>query len=173
MQGWKLHDARILQAEGNIERLSTDMATVKCDIAKMKLSEVRAGKHPENRDNQIVESSTPQNINQAPLEVVIEEQGGSGVKDVSSFRKLDMPLFSSEEPLGWIFRVERYFKVNKVPDFDKLDATVLCFEGRALNWFNWKEVRSVVKDWPSLKRDLILLFHPSPYGNAYEMLMAL
>ena len=93
--------------------------------------------------------------------------------DVSSFWKLDMPLFSGEDPIGWIFRAERYFKVNRVTEKEKLDAAVLCFENRALNWFQWREVRAPIKKWEELKQDLVNRFQPSQSGTAYEMLMAL
>lgn len=50
---------------------------------------------------------------------------------------------------------------------------MLCFESRALNWFQWREVKSPISSWKELKQDLILRFHPSQKGSAYEMLMAL
>lgn len=95
------------------------------------------------------------------------------IGDHSIYRKLEIPLFSGDDPLGWIFRVERYFKVNKVAEEEKLDAAVLCFERQALNWVQWKEVRALMDSWEALKRDLVLRFHPSQCGSSYEMIMAL
>ncbi|PON99346.1 hypothetical protein TorRG33x02_048890, partial [Trema orientale] len=37
-------------------------------------------------------------------------------------RRLEMPLFNGENPLGWVFRAERYFAVNAMTDAEKLEA---------------------------------------------------
>lgn len=51
--------------------------------------------------------------------------------------KLDMPIFNGEisnDPDGWIRRVERYFPINRLPEKEKVEAAELCFEGESLNW---------------------------------------
>lgn len=66
-----------------------------------------------------------------------DEGGGEGGGHVENgkHRKLEMPVFEGEDPLGWIFRVERYFLVNGVPEVEKLDAAMVSLEGKALSWF--------------------------------------
>lgn len=59
----------------------------------------------------------------------------------SSVRRLDMPLFDGTKPDRWIFRVERYFGVNKMTEEEKMDAAVVCLDGEALVWFKWEEKR--------------------------------
>lgn len=56
-------------------------------------------------------------------------------------RKLKIPIFKREvgdDPFGWFHRVERYFVVNQLTKKDKLDVTVLCLEGEALEWHRWE-----------------------------------
>ena len=98
---------------------------------------------------------------------------GVGNSEFSQLRKLEMPIFSGGDPLGWVFRMERYFKVNKIEEVERLDATILGLENRALNWFQWREARAPIHSWEELKQELLARFHPSQHGNSYVMLMAL
>ena len=93
--------------------------------------------------------------------------------DNSHLRKIDLPIFDGDDPPGWIFRIERYFKVNHVEEEERLDTVVLSLEGRALNWFQWREIRAPIRVWEEFKREMLNRFHPSQNGSAYEMLMAL
>ncbi|CAN4106303.1 unnamed protein product [Withania somnifera] len=59
------------------------------------------------------------------LEGWFQEMGGSnikltGEKDGKKFRKLQLPVFEGEDPLGWIFKVERYFTVNEISEAERL-----------------------------------------------------
>jgi len=44
--------------------------------------------------------------------------------------------------------VERYFEVNRIPAVKRVDTTVVCLEGRALNLFQWWEPRVLMMIWP-------------------------
>ncbi|GJT64391.1 hypothetical protein Tco_1015871 [Tanacetum coccineum] len=48
-------------------------------------------------------------------------------------RKLKMPLFDGEDAYGWIYRVERYFEIQGIPQPEQLRAAVLCMEGEDLS----------------------------------------
>ncbi|PKU74218.1 hypothetical protein MA16_Dca021622 [Dendrobium catenatum] len=50
-------------------------------------------------------------------------------------RKLKMPVFEGEDAQHWVYRVERYFSINGFTEGEKLMATGLCLEGKALAWF--------------------------------------
>ncbi|KAK4280771.1 hypothetical protein QN277_012349 [Acacia crassicarpa] len=93
--------------------------------------------------------------------------------DTNRHRKLELPLFDGEDPLGWIFRVERYFAVCGVSHQDKMDTAVVGLEGKAVTWFQWLEARTPVKSWPELKTEIIERFHCKQAGDEYEQLMAL
>lgn len=80
--------------------------------------------------------------------MVIDE--GTSAPCGSNNRKVplfDMRLCKLEEPIlkgeveenvdWWLHRVERYFVVNRLIERDKLDATMLCLEGEALDWYQW------------------------------------
>lgn len=54
--------------------------------------------------------------------------------DPTRFRKLEIYMFSGEQPIGWLLRLERYFFLyNVIEDEEKLEAVNVCLEGKALN----------------------------------------
>lgn len=53
------------------------------------------------------------------------------------WRKLEIPIFSGDDAYGWTHRLERYFELRSVPEEEKLRATLVAMEGRALSWYHW------------------------------------
>lgn len=45
-------------------------------------------------------------------------------------KKLELPVFHSDDPHGWIFRAERYFSTNDIDEREKVVAALVCMEGR-------------------------------------------
>ena len=54
-------------------------------------------------------------------------------KDRKKYRKLQLLVFKGEDPLVWIFRVERYFTVNEISEAEILKSTTVCLEGKVFN----------------------------------------
>lgn len=98
---------------------------------------------------------------------------GEEVNDGNKHRKLELPLFEGEDPLGWIFRVERYFSINGVGEDEKLDAAVVSLEGKVLSWFQWMEARNPIRTWKDFKVEVTERFYCKQMGDEYEQLMAL
>ncbi|WVZ15409.1 hypothetical protein V8G54_012975 [Vigna mungo] len=72
-------------------------------------------------------------------------------------KRVEVPFFSGDDPHGWVYRVERYFEVNRVLEAEK---------GKALNWYQWWESRMVVAA-------LMGRFQVASSENPYEVLMGL
>lgn len=64
-----------------------------------------------------------------------------GWRGESLLRRLDMPVFNGTEPDGQIFRVERYFGINRMSKEERMEAAVVCMDGEALVWLKWEENR--------------------------------
>lgn len=114
-------------------------------------------------ENVVVESREKPNVEQR----VVEEY------EPTKHRKLELPIFSREDPMGWIFRVERYFSLNKIPEGEKMEAVTVCLEGKALHWFQWREMRKPWDGWENFKTELLKRYRSSQARNGYEVLMAL
>ncbi|GJT27690.1 hypothetical protein Tco_0907965 [Tanacetum coccineum] len=76
-------------------------------------------------------------------------------------RKLKMPAFEGEDAYGWIYRVERYFEIQGLPQQEQLRVAVLCMEGEALSWYRWSEGRTPFHSWDGFKRRLLIRFQQS------------
>lgn len=92
-------------------------------------------------------------------------------KEASNLRRLELPIFSGEDLIRWVFRVERYFVVNNISEQEKLAAVAVCLEGKALN--QWLEVRKSIRDWDAFKRKLLDRFQGSQIRDTYEWIMTL
>lgn len=84
-----------------------------------------------------------------------EESGGENSHREDRYRRderakrVEVPYFMGEDPYGWVYRVERYFEINRIPDEEKVDTAVVCLEGKALNWYQWWESRMMMAvTWP-------------------------
>ena len=77
----------------------------------------------------------PRNRGSGPENETKKRQKEFPRRDGQRYRKLDMPPFNVEDPLGWTFRMERYFYANRLSEAEKLDLAVVGLEGRVVNWF--------------------------------------
>ncbi|GJY50779.1 ankyrin repeat-containing protein [Tanacetum coccineum] len=87
-------------------------------------------------------------------------------------RKLKMPVFEGEDAYGWIYRVERYFEIQGLPQHEQLRETTLCMDGEALSWNRWSEGQTPFHSWDGFKRRLLIRFQQSQEGNLYEQFLA-
>lgn len=94
-------------------------------------------------------------------------------RELNNLLKVELPVFSGEDVIGWLFRVERYFTANRTPEEEKVSAVVVCLEGKAINWFQWLDARKSIITWKEFKRALLHRFHYSQVGDSYEMVMGL
>lgn len=106
------------------------------------------------------------------LEEEEEEVGwnpnGAAVLGNWRFKKLDLPLFSGENPDGWIMRAERYFKFHRLTEDEKVEAAVVALEGEALLWFQWEDSRRTITRWEELKGMVLRQFRPKSAGTLHE-----
>ncbi|GJY45837.1 putative mitochondrial protein [Tanacetum coccineum] len=84
------------------------------------------------------------------------------------FKKLKMPIFDGEDAYGWIYRMERFFKIQGVEALEQLQVAELCLEGEALSWCCWSEGRSPFRSWEGLKRRLLNRFQQTQQGSLFE-----
>ncbi|GJT16280.1 ankyrin repeat-containing protein [Tanacetum coccineum] len=89
------------------------------------------------------------------------------------FKKLKMPIFDGEDAYGWIYRMERFFKIQGVEALEQLQVAELCLEGEALSWYCWSEGRSPFRSWEGLKRRLLNRFQQTQQGNLFEQFLTI
>ncbi|WVZ23326.1 hypothetical protein V8G54_001870 [Vigna mungo] len=79
-------------------------------------------------------------------------------------RKLEILIFAGDDAYGWINRVERYFKVNDIDDYEKMGAVLVALEDRALNWYHC---------WVQFKEAVIRRFQPELVQNPFGPLLSI
>ncbi|XP_072059552.1 uncharacterized protein [Arachis hypogaea] len=105
-----------------------------------------------------------------------ERVEGNGAGDEAQrrfepIRKLDLPVFSGEDPNGWLVRMERYFRVIGVVLAQRLDFATMALEGEALTWFEWWEEYTPFQTWRRFKEDLLKRFQPGAALNPMAPLL--
>lgn len=78
--------------------------------------------------------------------------------DWGRVRKLEMPVFSGENPDSWLYRAKRYFEVNGLTENEKLSTVGVSLDGEALSWLQWPEARKPFQNWDQFQGQLLLRF---------------
>ncbi|MCI64544.1 1-phosphatidylinositol-3-phosphate 5-kinase-like protein, partial [Trifolium medium] len=73
--------------------------------------------------------------------------GGNRLGYAGGRKRLEIPIFKGDDAYGWFVRVECYFRLNEVCMQDKVDMVVLAMEEKALNWFQWWEEQTPLRNW--------------------------
>ncbi|XP_062073720.1 uncharacterized protein LOC133777970 isoform X1 [Humulus lupulus] len=110
---------------------------------------------------------SPRTTTSSPF-AATESQGGWDFRPP----RMELPLFSGENPDGWVFRVERYFLLNRLLEAHMLEAAIIGLEGDALTWFQWEHQRCPITSWSALKHLLLLRFREVPVGSTTEELLS-
>ncbi|RVX15939.1 Pentatricopeptide repeat-containing protein [Vitis vinifera] len=87
-------------------------------------------------------------------------------------RRVVMPVFTGENPDGWIFWADRYFATYGLTKEEKLVAAAMSLDGDALSWYQWTDSREAFGSWDNLKRRLLLRFRPTQEGSLCEQFLA-
>ncbi|KAK1581592.1 hypothetical protein Q3G72_007202 [Acer saccharum] len=86
-------------------------------------------------------------------------------------KKLELSLFHREDAFGWLFRAERYFEINRIPEIDRVIAASICLEGRALSWFQWMETQARFASWREFRLTLLQRFGGGLIGDPTKKLL--
>ncbi|CAH9107328.1 unnamed protein product [Cuscuta epithymum] len=88
-------------------------------------------------------------------------------------RKIELPLFNGEDAAGWLVRMNRYFRLNRTEEEDKIDVAVVAMEDQALSWFQWWEGQALQQNWNTFTQALTKRFQPDlvqdPLGPLFSL----
>ncbi|CAA7031637.1 unnamed protein product [Microthlaspi erraticum] len=70
-------------------------------------------------------------------------------------KRIELPAFAGTDPYLWISQAERFFRLGKYNDEDRLDLLSITLQGPALHWFNREMQREPFSDWCQFKRRMI------------------
>ena len=84
-----------------------------------------------------------------------------------------MPIFEGEDPMGWLTKIERYFRLQAVREEDKLEVVMVAMDGEALGWLQWWESWNLNHSWEGFKIAISQRFQASNLGNPFQALLVL
>jgi len=87
--------------------------------------------------------------------------------------KLDVPRFDGTDPLGWIFKINQFFRYHGTLEHDHLTIASFYMEGRALAWFQWMTNNGQFTSWSVFLQALQTRFLPSQYEDPTRALFKL
>ncbi|KAK9033095.1 hypothetical protein V6N11_018133 [Hibiscus sabdariffa] len=135
--------------DGKIEGLEKTMEDVQGDIVQMKdfLGQLQTWMEKKDEiDTEILRQVKGKStiLSYPPIgnEVMAEnsdEQGFASRLEAIQRReeirpqKLELPIFSGDNPYGWLNRAERYFHFNGIANEDKLEDATVCLDSKAFN----------------------------------------
>lgn len=65
------------------------------------------------------------------------ESGAAPRWDIRPYQ-IELLLFESDNPNGWILKGERYFELHCMLNVEKLETAILGLESEELVWFGWE-----------------------------------
>ncbi|MCI32608.1 retrotransposon gag protein, partial [Trifolium medium] len=90
-----------------------------------------------------------------------------------SVKKVELPMFEGEDPVGWISRAEVYFRVQDTRPEIKVNLAQLCMEGPTIHFFNSLINENEDLNWEQLKHALLERYGGHGEGDVYEQLTEL
>lgn len=87
--------------------------------------------------------------------------------------KLEVPLFTGEHVLSWLFQIEHFFTYHHIPPDQKIDIAAFYMTGKAIQWYHWLSSTHQIITWEHFSRHAELRFGPSTFINHKAQLFKL
>lgn len=81
--------------------------------------------------------------------------------------KIEVPLFSAEHMLSWLFQINHFFHFHQIPDDQRISIAAFYLIGQALQWFQWLHSTSQLSHWDDFVWKLELRFGPSSFIQSH------
>ncbi|XP_073057376.1 uncharacterized protein [Primulina eburnea] len=103
----------------------------------------------------------------------VAHQGEEATEEVRmALKKIELPMFEGEDPLGWLGKMEQYFEVHESPTECRLKLAYICMQGTTVHWFRWMKVRIPNLSWDRLAEELIKRYSGFD-ANPFELIASL
>lgn len=119
--------------ENRVSSLEQKMAELKTDMVYIKeMLEMKTKKRPSVVEDHLV------NKNDKSSEDEMEGGDTEGEENMASrswTKKVEVPTFEGNGPLGWLAGAEKFFEVQQIKSSEKLRLAFVSMEGNAVHWF--------------------------------------
>ncbi|XP_073219539.1 uncharacterized protein [Cicer arietinum] len=90
-----------------------------------------------------------------------------------SVKKIELPMFTGDDPAGWIARAEVYFRVQDTSPEIKVSLAQLCMEGSTIHFFKALVEDEIDLTWEVFKDALLERYGGLGDGSVFEQLSSL
>ncbi|KAL1220176.1 hypothetical protein V5N11_008198 [Cardamine amara subsp. amara] len=158
-------DPRFDSVDSRLDSLDKNMSLISQTLARMEANQFSE----KARGKQIASFSTnPNQVHSidSDSEPIDNHLGYRGIQNVlenrnGMLKKIELPVFDGIRPYGWITQAERFFRLGKYNDADKLDLISVSLQGPVLNWYNREIEKAEFQSWPQFKKRMIARFSRS------------
>jgi len=98
---------------------------------------------------------------------------GAGGSVQTRFSQIDFPHFSSEDPMRWIYKVEKFFRYQRTAANERVVLASFHLQDDALQWYRWFEKARPNITWEEFTQALCVCFGPTNYEDFDEALAKL
>jgi hypothetical protein len=97
------------------------------------------------------------------------DHGGITTRSV----RIDFPKFDGCDPVGWIYRANKFFNFHRIPYNQMLMLASIHMEGKALVWYQDMDMAGALPNWEVFTHALLERFGPTCYDDPMESLTRL
>ena len=98
---------------------------------------------------------------------------GVGGSVQTCFSWIDFPHFSGEDPTGWIYKAEKFFRYQHTAANERVVLASFHLQDDALQWNQWFEKARLNVTWEEFTQALCVRFGPTNYEDFDEALAKL
>ena len=69
--------------------------------------------------------------------------------------KVKLPMFSSNDPRGWLTRAETYFDIHNIPKNHRIPLAHICMDGVAVHWLSLVRELQNNLSWDRFRTELL------------------
>ena len=90
---------------------------------------------------------------------------GVGGSVQTFFSQIDFPHFSGEDPTGWIYKAEKFFRYQHTATNERVVLASFHLQDDALQWNQWFEKARLNITWEEFTQALCVRFGPTNYED--------
>ncbi|KOM49767.1 hypothetical protein LR48_Vigan08g059400 [Vigna angularis] len=162
-------EGRLNAVEGRMETLEISMGGIESAVQEL----VRVIGERGRRDERHLDGSQGSVNGRRTDEDEREGDGvGGGHREEPPYwkKRVELPVFEGSEPMNWIYRADKFFELQGVPEDEKLRLAYISMEGMAGHWFRFWREKARNRSWVGLKEALVVRFGGRNRGTVFERL---
>uniref|UniRef100_A0A2N9FZS8 Reverse transcriptase n=1 Tax=Fagus sylvatica TaxID=28930 RepID=A0A2N9FZS8_FAGSY len=156
-----------------LEEQRADISGIRDSLAALSESMAQLHRDNQTRGHRDEEDSVNQNRGNNGGNRNGGYNGGPNGGVQARFSRLDFPRFNGEDPTGWIYKADQFFRYQGTAEAERILLASFHLQDEALQWYQWYERTNPNVHWGEFTQALCVRFGPSEYEDFDEALSRL